>query len=118
MGKPPFKKFVNYRAGKNYMYNQSLPAVLKDQVPEKSMRKKSAPCLQEMSMMLVCFQKHEYMEKPCGKEIEIFLNCQKVVTETKRQKLEAESRGIFSKEGGKINSRKVNVMLKQYPQPR
>ena len=33
------------------------------------------PCLQEMSLMLTCLQKHDFSEVKCSKEVEQFLHC-------------------------------------------
>ena len=33
------------------------------------------PCLQEMSLMLVCLRKYEFEENHCLKEIDAFMQC-------------------------------------------
>ncbi|KAI0218145.1 hypothetical protein LSAT2_030139 [Lamellibrachia satsuma] len=114
----PYKKFRNYAPAP--LYKQILPAALKDTVSTKGEGRKVTPCLQEMSLMLNCLQKHDFSEVKCSKEVEQFLHCNASFKEAKHKKEEIISKGLLQSTvaGGKLPPKQLNSLLRQYPQPK
>lgn len=101
-------KFTNYRY--RYPYQLVLPPALKNEVSKKGDDRGRPPCLQEMSLMLVCLRSHEFEENHCSKEIDAFIQCnKKYESDTSSQEI-----GVGVK---RYPSELVNSVLKKYPQP-
>lgn len=109
----PLIKFTNYKG--TPVFKTLREPALSNSVSLKGESKKVKPCLQEISLMLVCLNKHDFSEGPCHKEIAQFNSCMEKHKGEARARLEAEARGIFTTSKSGHSARKVNSMLWKYP---
>ncbi|CAD5114202.1 DgyrCDS3344 [Dimorphilus gyrociliatus] len=113
-------KFENYArrpAYRGIFRRDLLPKALNNTVSTKGRVSQEKPCISAISLMLVCLEKHDYIQSRCSTEIQQFNDCMKKFEAKKKAKQNVEEKGLLSGRG-RIQPDRLNEFLSRYPQPR
>lgn len=110
-----FVKFTNYKMNLKNQRIEHIPA-LRNRIAETRDKVGSdTSCLQEMNRVMDCFKQQDFNESKCAKEILSFNICVEKAKVTVEAMKKASSEELGT--GGPVGSKKINKLLRMYPQP-
>jgi len=99
-------------------FKEILPLKLNDSVSGKSEKSSETACLQEIALLFACFQKTDFNQSLCLKEIESLQNCHSQARLRVKAHKEMERKGIITAGAKKLNHTQLNRFLQRFPQPK
>ncbi|XP_002734257.1 small ribosomal subunit protein mS37-like [Saccoglossus kowalevskii] len=90
--------------------------ILDDRVSSKKSETGSAPCIEEMSVLMTCWKKFDYIDSDCMEEITAFQKCTAQAQQNRKAMMEAMKKG--ESKSSKLTSKQINRLLSRYPQPK
>ncbi|KAJ3610401.1 hypothetical protein NHX12_022493 [Muraenolepis orangiensis] len=84
------------------------PLVLRDEVGRRKAGKGEATCITEMTTMMACWKKSNFVEALCSSEMSSFYTC------VEKAQLNAKAKA-GKMAGGRLPPQHVNTLLKRYP---
>ncbi|XP_061647052.1 coiled-coil-helix-coiled-coil-helix domain-containing protein 1 [Phyllopteryx taeniolatus] len=84
--------------------------VLRDAVTSRKPKKGEATCITELSVMMACWKQNNFVDSLCSKEMGDFYSCVGEAQASMKKTL-----GETSLQGGRLQPKQTNALLKRYP---
>ncbi|XP_068183717.1 small ribosomal subunit protein mS37 [Antennarius striatus] len=102
-------RLINKKNGKPAL-KPNKPLVLKDFVANRKSGKGQQSCITEMTVMMACWKRNNFLDDMCSPEIKSFQDCVQA-----NQAASRKTRKEDSSQGKNLSSEEATILLKRFP---
>lgn len=102
-------KLISRQNGKPVL-KPNKPLVLKDAVANRKPKKGEATCIVQMSVLMACWKRNNFVDALCSAELNSFCSCVQAAQAALKNK--SSQTNI---QGGRLPPKQANSLLRRYP---